>query len=89
MESIDRPTIASATEASGRRTRDHMRPSSPPGRGPVVSDLPESELASAREWQVVPAFLPPRTRITPPMGLARSKRVIYGDNRGPFQTGVR
>ena len=61
----------------------------PPGRGPVVSDLPESELASAREWQVVPAFLPPRTRITPPMGLARSKRVIYGDNRGPFQTSVR
>jgi hypothetical protein len=60
----------------------------PPGQGPVVAELPESELAPAR-WEVVPAFLPPRTRITPPMGLARSKRVIYGDNRGPFQTGVR
>jgi hypothetical protein len=28
-----------------------------------------------------------RARITPPMGLSRSKRVIYG-NRGPFQTGT-
>ena len=39
------------------------------------------------DGRVVRASLPPRTRITPPMGFARSKRVIYGDNRGPFQTG--
>jgi hypothetical protein len=74
--------------SSGLATTDPIRVD-PPGQGPVISELPESELASAREWQVVPALLPPRTRITPPMGLARSKRVIYGDNRGPFQTGVR
>jgi hypothetical protein len=36
---------------------------------------------------VVPATLPPRPRITPPLGFGRSKRVIYGTNRGPFQTG--
>lgn len=59
----------------------------PPGRGPVVSELPESELGPARDRQVVPAKLRPRTRITPPMGYARSKRVIYGANRGPFATG--
>jgi hypothetical protein len=39
-------------------------------------------------WQsVTPATLPPRQRITPPMGFARGKRVIYGTNRGPFQVG--
>lgn len=39
-------------------------------------------------WQsVTPATLPPRPRITPPMGFARGKRVIYGTNRGPFQVG--
>jgi hypothetical protein len=36
---------------------------------------------------VISAALPPRPRVTPPMGFARSKRVIYGANRGPFQTG--
>lgn len=28
------------------------------------------------------------SRITPPMGFARAKRVIYGANRGPFRTGT-
>jgi hypothetical protein len=59
----------------------------PPGRGPVVSELRESELGPTPDHVVVPAALPPRLRITPPMGFARSKRVILGDNRGPFQTG--
>ena len=59
----------------------------PPGRGPVVSELPESELGPTRDHVVFPASLPPRLRITPPMGFARSKRVILGGNRGPFQTG--
>ena len=36
---------------------------------------------------VTPATLPPQPRITPPMGFARGKRVIYGTNRGPFQVG--
>jgi hypothetical protein len=59
----------------------------PPGHGPVVAELPESELGAAPGHVVVPASLPPRLRITPPMGFARSKRVILGGNRGPFQTG--
>jgi hypothetical protein len=42
---------------------------------------------AAGDRAVVPATLPPRPRITPPLGFGRSKRVIYGTNRGPFQTG--
>jgi hypothetical protein len=38
--------------------------------------------------EVRPASLAPPERIAPPMGFARSKRVIYGANRGPFQTGT-
>jgi hypothetical protein len=60
----------------------------PPGRGPVVSELPESELGPTRDHVVLPASLPPRLRITPPLGFARSKRIILGGNRGPFQTGT-
>jgi hypothetical protein len=53
---------------------------------PAVPGQTAGEAATA--WHAVtPATLPPRTRITPPMGFGRSKRVIYGTNRGPFQTG--
>ena len=57
----------------------------PPGWQPAISERTGAEAAHAHE--VVRASLPPRTRITPPLGFARSKRVIYADNRGPFQTG--
>jgi hypothetical protein len=60
----------------------------PGGWRPVISEPTGSARGAASQaHEVVPASLPPRTRITPPMGFARSKRVIYGDNRGPFQTG--
>jgi hypothetical protein len=52
---------------------------------PAASGEQPGEAATA--WHAVtPATLPPRARITPPLGFARSKRVIYG-NRGPFATG--
>jgi hypothetical protein len=57
----------------------------PPGWQPTISEPTRAE--PAPPYEVVPAALPPRTRIAPPGGFARSKRVIYGDNRGPFQTG--
>jgi hypothetical protein len=59
----------------------------PPGWRPAISERTGAGEAAAPAHEVVGASLPPRTRITPPMGFARSKRVIYGDNRGPFQTG--
>ena len=60
----------------------------PPGWRPAIAEPTGSEgAAAARDHVVVPASLPPRLRITPPMGFARSKRVILGGNRGPFQTG--
>jgi hypothetical protein len=59
----------------------------PAGWRPAISERTGAEAAAAHGHKVVPASLPPRTRITPPLGFARSKRVIYGDNRGPFQTG--
>jgi hypothetical protein len=46
------------------------------GDGSMVSD----------DWSFATASS--RARIIPPTGLARSKRVIYGSNRGPFQTGT-
>jgi hypothetical protein len=55
---------------------------------PAVSGQAAGEGVTARrERAVTTAALPPRTRITPPMGFARSKRVIYGANRGPFAAG--
>jgi len=59
----------------------------PAGWQPAMSERTASPQGASYAHEVVPASLPPRTRITPPMGFARSKRVIYGDNRGPFQTG--
>jgi hypothetical protein len=57
-------------------------------RLPAVSEQPASERVTVRRGRAVTtATLPPRTRITPPMGFARSKRVIYGANRGPFAAG--
>ena len=47
-----------------------------------------ARLAAVGQADVRPASLPPRGRIAPPIGFARSKRVIYGSNRGPFQTGT-
>jgi len=93
---LSAPTGGAATVAPGPgavlppgslRTRDPIAVD-PPGRGPAVAEGTGSErAAAARAHEVVPASLPPRLRITPPMGFARSKRVILGTNRGPFQTG--
>jgi hypothetical protein len=58
-------------------------PAPPPG----VSEQAGEGVTARRERAVTTATLPPRTRITPPMGFARSKRVIYGANRGPFDPG--
>jgi hypothetical protein len=52
-----------------------------------VDDPVATDPQAATHRAVVPATLPPRPRITPPLGFGRSKRVIYGTNRGPFQTG--
>jgi hypothetical protein len=52
-----------------------------------VDDPMATDPQAAGDRAVVPATLPPRPGITPPMGFGRSKRVIYGTNRGPFQTG--
>jgi hypothetical protein len=52
-----------------------------------VDDPTATDPRAAGDRAVVPATLPPRPRITPPLGFGRSKRVIYGANRGPFQTG--
>jgi hypothetical protein len=52
-----------------------------------VDDPLATDAQAAGDRRVVPATLPPRPRITPPLGFGRSKRVIYGGNRGPFQTG--
>ena len=60
-----------------------MAPPAVPGAGGPVSTGPRG--SDGRE--ITSATLPPRPRITPPMGFARSKRVIYGTNRGPFQVG--
>lgn len=61
------------------------------GGAPVTGAGPDgsANISSGRPARpsVTPATLPPRPRITPPMGYARSKRVIYGTNRGPFQVG--
>jgi len=81
------PASGAALRAGDLRTGDPIAVD-PPGRGPAVSEGTGSErAAAARAHVVVPASLPPRLRITPPMGFARSKRVILGTNRGPFRTG--
>jgi hypothetical protein len=44
----------------------------------------EPQGPAVERFEVVPAVLPARERITPHLGFARAKRVIYGANRGPF-----
>lgn len=55
---------------------------------PAASLENEAPHAGPDQVDVTSASLAPRQRIAPPMGFARSKRVIYGGNRGPFQTGT-
>jgi hypothetical protein len=57
-----------------------VRVAEPERAAPLAAALDRAE--------VRPASLAPPERIAPPMGFARSKRVIYGANRGPFQTGT-
>jgi hypothetical protein len=73
----DSPVLSAPADATAMAPAD--------GEGP---DGPAS-IASGRPARpsVTPATLPPQPRITPPMGFARGKRVIYGTNRGPFQVG--
>jgi hypothetical protein len=80
---------AMADPSDGGAIRAAAGPNADPAvRPPAVSGPAAGEGATAwRDRGVTAATLPPRTRITPPMGFARSKRVIYGANRGPFAAG--
>jgi hypothetical protein len=78
---ISAPTGAAATlPMAGGATLAAASPGIE-GPGAVVARAASSDPGPAS------AILPPQPRITPPMGLARTKRVIYGGNRGPFETG--
>jgi hypothetical protein len=55
--------------------------------GAAAGPTGSQDLSAAGERAITPATVPPRTRITPFLGFGRSKRVIYGANRGPFATG--
>jgi hypothetical protein len=81
------PGAGGAVRSAAQQRTDDPIAVDPAGWRPAISEGTGAEAAAAHGHKVVPASLPPRTRITPPMGFARSKRVIYGDNRGPFQTG--
>jgi hypothetical protein len=65
-----------------------VEPPAPVAASAFWPRVAKPERAAPDRAEVGPASLAPPERIAPPMGFARSKRVIYGANRGPFQTGT-
>jgi hypothetical protein len=81
----DSPVLSAPADATAMAPADGEV--IPAGGAPVTGAGPDGPASTGNVRGVTPATLPPRQRITPPMGFARGKRVIYGTNRGPFQVG--
>ena len=86
--SADRMPDGAIVPAAGPEVEPPAPVAAPAFQGRVAEPESAAPLAVPDPADVRPASIAPPERIAPPMGFARSKRVIYGANRGPFQTGT-